>query len=267
MMNRASAGRTHAESHTFGGQIGRSVFSYSDAPGFTIGGGVNPERKARRTRSFHQRLQRIHEAIQRHIDASDISGAVTLVSRKGRIAHFEAHGLMDIDSKKPMSKDAIFRIASMSKPITGVAIMMLMEEGKIRLTDPVSKFIPEFKGYEGRGSRRLEPAAGRAPAPSPSSIQFRRTAKSRYGICCRMFPVWSAAAISASEAAKIVRKPTDTLADYIPRLGATPLDFQPGSRWSYSPRAGSTRWGVSWRSSPDRPSINSCGSAFSTRWG
>src|SRR5271155_2148132 len=62
-----------------------------------------------------QRLQRIHESMQRHIDAGDISGAVTLVARRGRIAHFEAHGLMDIDSKKPMQKDAIFRLASMSK--------------------------------------------------------------------------------------------------------------------------------------------------------
>src|SRR5580704_9021600 len=95
-----------------------------------------------------ERLQRIHETIQRHIDAGDISGAVTLVARRGRIAHLEAHGLMDIDSKKPMQKDAIFRLASMSKPITGVAILMLMEEGKIRLTDPVSKFIPEFKGMK-----------------------------------------------------------------------------------------------------------------------
>jgi CubicO group peptidase (beta-lactamase class C family) len=73
-----------------------------------------------------ERLQRIHETMQRHIDAGDISGAVTLVARRGRIAHFETHGLMDIDSKKPMQKDAIFRLASMSKPITGVAILMLI---------------------------------------------------------------------------------------------------------------------------------------------
>src|SRR5580704_4548868 len=92
-----------------------------------------------------ERLQRIHEAVARHIDAHDISGAVTVVSRKGRLAHFEAHGLMDIDSNKAMSKDSMFWIASMSKPITGVAILMLVEEGKVRLTDPISKFIPEFR--------------------------------------------------------------------------------------------------------------------------
>ena len=61
---------------------------------------------------------------------------MTLVARNGRIAHFEAQGLMDLDSKKPMQKDAIFRIMSMTKPVVGVAVMMLVEEGKIRLTDP-----------------------------------------------------------------------------------------------------------------------------------
>ena len=92
-----------------------------------------------------ERLQRVGELIKTYIDSGQISGAVTMVSRKGRIAHFEAQGLMDIDAQAPMRKDAIFRMASMSKPVTGVAILMLMEEGKLRLTDPVSRFIPEFK--------------------------------------------------------------------------------------------------------------------------
>jgi len=95
-----------------------------------------------------ERLQRIHETVQRHIDAHDISGAVTVVARKGRLAHLEAHGLMDTSTKRAMSKDALFWIASMTKPITGTAVLMLMEEGKIRLTDPVSKFIPEFRGMK-----------------------------------------------------------------------------------------------------------------------
>src|SRR6059036_1886782 len=95
-----------------------------------------------------ERLARVHETVQRHIDAHDISGAVTVVARKGRIAHLEAHGVMDLDSKKPMAKNALFWIASMSKPITGVAILMPMEEGKVRLNDPVSKFVPEFRGMK-----------------------------------------------------------------------------------------------------------------------
>src|SRR6516162_5924404 len=92
-----------------------------------------------------ERLARIQQTVKRHIDAHDIAGAVTLVARRGRIAQFEAYGLADLDSRKPMSKDSLFWIASISKPITGVAILMLLEEGKVRLTDPVSKFIPEFK--------------------------------------------------------------------------------------------------------------------------
>ena len=91
------------------------------------------------------RLQRINEVIQRAIHEQDISGAVTIVSRRGRIAHFEAQGLMDIESGRPMAKDAIFAIASMTKPVTGVAILMLVEEGKVRLSDPVSRFVPEFR--------------------------------------------------------------------------------------------------------------------------
>ena len=92
-----------------------------------------------------QRLQRIHELMQRHIDAGNISGSVTLVARNGRIAHLEAQGLMDIETKKPMATDAMFRIMSMTKPVVGVAVLMLVDEGKVRLNDPVSKFIPEFK--------------------------------------------------------------------------------------------------------------------------
>src|SRR4030095_8249613 len=90
-------------------------------------------------------LQRIDELIQRHIDAGTFSGAVTLVARQGRIARLEAQGLMDIESRKQRQKDAIFRIMSMTKPVVGTSIMMMIEEGKVRLTDPVSKFIPEMK--------------------------------------------------------------------------------------------------------------------------
>ena len=70
---------------------------------------------------------------------------MTLVARDGRVVHFEAHGLRDIESRAPMTTDTIFRIASMTKPITGVAVLMMVEQGKIRLGDPLSGFIPEFK--------------------------------------------------------------------------------------------------------------------------
>src|SRR5688572_24741172 len=83
-----------------------------------------------------ERLARIKEAVQRQIDAGAVPGAVTLVARRGKIVHFEAHGLNDVEARKAMPKDAIFRLASMSKPITAVAVMMMIEEGKVRLSDP-----------------------------------------------------------------------------------------------------------------------------------
>src|SRR5436305_13742137 len=70
-----------------------------------------------------ERLQRIHEMIMRHVEAQDISGAVTMVARRGRVAHYEAHGLMDIESKRPMVKSALFRLASSSKPVTARAVL------------------------------------------------------------------------------------------------------------------------------------------------
>ena len=178
-----------------------------------------------------ERLQRIHQMVQRYIDSGDITGAVTLVARKGRIAHFETQGVMDFDTRKPMAKDAIFRIASMSKPVTGVAIMMLVEEGKIRLTDPVSKFIPEFRGIK----VAVAQSGGVAPpqfytVPAEREITIRDLLTHVSGLV--------SGPISTAEAAKVARTPKETLADYIPRLGTTPLEFQPGSRWRYSPLAG-----------------------------
>ena len=90
------------------------------------------------------RLKHVAELVQRHIDAGSFSGAVTLVARNGRIAYYEAAGSMDLEAKKPMAKDAMFRIMSMTKPVIGVATMMMIEEGKVRLQDPISKFIPEW---------------------------------------------------------------------------------------------------------------------------
>ena len=140
-----------------------------------------------------ERLARIHEAVQRHIDAGSVSGAVTLVARHGKIAHLEAHGLMDVESKRAMPKDGVFRLASMSKPITAVAVMMMVEEGKVRLNDPVSRFIPEFKsmkvavakpGARGGGAARLAQVVpvGEVVRPQRSTSCPRR-ARSRFAIC------------------------------------------------------------------------------------
>lgn len=180
-----------------------------------------------------ERLQRINEVIKRYIDSHQISGAVTLVARKGHIAHYEAQGLMDIETKTPIRKDALFRMASSTKPVASVAIMMLMEEGKIRLSDPVSKFIPEFKNQQvavAKTSATGEQEFITVPASREITVRDLLTHTSGLG--------------SGGSGGKVItqlmsaRKPTDTLADFIPRLGSAPLDFQPGALWRYSGLAG-----------------------------
>src|ERR1700761_4773511 len=95
-----------------------------------------------------ERLQRIHSMVQRHIDLGDISGAVMLVARHGQLAYIDIQGTMDIETKKPMTRDTLFRMASMTKPVIGTSVMMMLEEGKIQLGDPVSKYIPAFKNMK-----------------------------------------------------------------------------------------------------------------------
>jgi len=196
-----------------------------------------PDTKPEDVGLSRERLQRIHETVQKHIDSHDISGAVTLVMRKGRIAHLDAHGSMDLDSKKPMAKDSVFRIWSMSKPVTGVAILMLMEEGKLRLNDPVSQFIPQFKGAKvAVMHERPAPPAGSPAAPA----QFYSVPATReitiQDLLTHVSGLGSGPASSA-EIRRIGERPGKSLAEYIPLLGATALDFQPGSRWTYSPLA------------------------------
>ena len=91
-----------------------------------------------------KRLERINTTMQRYVDQKMLAGIVTLVARRGKVVHFEKLGYQDIATSKPIELDTIFRIYSMTKPITSVALMMLFEQGLVRLTDPVAKFIPEF---------------------------------------------------------------------------------------------------------------------------
>src|SRR5438874_13662032 len=108
-----------------------------------------------------ERLGRIGKVFQREVDAKKLPGAVALVARKGRIVYFEALGARDPRSGAPMSRDAIFRMYSMTKPFASVAAMMLAEEGKIVLTDPVSKYLPAFAKMQVSVSKP-DPATGKA---------------------------------------------------------------------------------------------------------
>ncbi len=179
-----------------------------------------------------ERLQRIHAMIQRHIDAGEITGAVTLVARHGQLAWVDAQGVQDLDTKAPMKRDSLFRMASMTKPVIGTAMMMLMEEGKLSVTDRVSKFIPEFKDMKvgilqspgGRGPNAAPPKYYTVPADRELIIKDLLTHTS--GLV--------AGPMGQAAIAPMRRKPEDTLETFIPRVAQTPLEFQPGTRWMYS---------------------------------
>jgi CubicO group peptidase (beta-lactamase class C family) len=135
-----------------------------------------------------ERLKRVTDAFQSEVDKGAIPGAVVLIARNGKIAYFGAFGFRNRENKEPMKTDAIFRIASMSKPITSVAVMMLVEEGKIQLLDPVSRYLPEFKGVQ-VGVEKLNTTTGNSeligePPRQEMTIQdlLRHTSGLTYGI-------------------------------------------------------------------------------------
>jgi CubicO group peptidase (beta-lactamase class C family) len=178
-----------------------------------------------------ERLRRVQDAVQREIENGTISGAVSLVARDGRVVHFEAQGVRDIESRAPMTKDTIFRIASMTKPVTAVAVLMMVEQNKIRLDDQVSRFIPAFKNM------KVAPPqpAGQPPVPAvPASREM--TIRDLLTHTAGLLTASGAAAQRPARPWPLA--PADTLASYIPRLAGVALDFQPGTRWSYSPLAG-----------------------------
>jgi CubicO group peptidase (beta-lactamase class C family) len=194
-----------------------------------------------------ERLKRAAEVVQRYIDSHSVAGAVTLVARRGKLAYFEAQGLADLEANRPMAKDSIFRLASMSKPITGIAVMMLVEEGKVRLSDPVSKFIPEFKHLDKVAVAKPDvspPGGGRgrpggAGLGAAEAVAFDVVSATRE-ITIRDLLTHGSGLVSGGLGAATAptRTPTDTLATFIPKLASVPLDFQPGTLWRYSGQAG-----------------------------
>ena len=181
-----------------------------------------------------EKLKRVHDVIQAHIDAKDFAGAVTLVMRRGKVVHFEAHGLMDLESNKPMQTETLFRMASMTKPITAVAVLTLMEEGKLLLSDPVSKFIPEFKNpkvavWNLPGDPK---GAGYRLVPADREITLKDLLTHTSGLA-------NAGEGPAGEFFRRASLPRGgSLAERVKRLASLPLNFQPGTQWEYSPGTG-----------------------------
>ena len=177
-----------------------------------------------------ERLERIAGTVQRSIDDKRIAGAVTLVARRGHVAWFKAQGMADREAGKPMRPDTMFRICSMTKPITSLAVMMLYEEGHFLLDDPVSKYLPEFKNPK----VLVKPASG-APytIPATREITIRDLLRHTSGITYHwnedLGPMYRDAKVASG------LLPYDgTIEDSTKRLAGLPLLFNPGEKFEYS---------------------------------
>ena len=167
-----------------------------------------------------QRLDRLRAQTKADIESKRIPGAVLLITRNGKIAMHEAFGFQVRSSAKPMKKDSIFRIASMSKPITSVAIMILAEEGKIDIGAPVAQYLPEFKDVK-VGTEHFAPKR-------PMTVQdlLRHTSGLTYGIfgTSAVDELYMSSGIFAAS----------SLSDMVSRIAKLPLAHQPGEVWEYS---------------------------------
>jgi CubicO group peptidase (beta-lactamase class C family) len=181
-----------------------------------------------------ERLRRIKPLIEDHIAAKDLSGAVTLVSRNGKVVHFEAHGLADIESNRPMQTDTLFRMASMTKPLTAVSILMLMEQGKLLTSDPVSKYIAEFHNPKvAVWNLPNDPrGAGSQLVPASREITIRDLLTHTSGLANG----FEGPAGDYVRRANLARG--GSLDERVRRVAGMPLNFQPGSQWEYSPGTG-----------------------------
>ncbi len=180
-----------------------------------------------------ERLARISATLAADIEAKKIPGVIILVVRHGKVVLYDALGKLDPAGDAPMTKDAIFRIYSMSKPITTVTAMMLVEEGKLKLDDPVSKYIPSFAKMQ-VGVEKADPAGGKptlelVPARRPITIQdlMRHTSGITYGFFGSSLVKTQYAEAGLSDS----KLNNEEIADKIARL---PLAFQPGTTWDYS---------------------------------
>lgn len=173
------------------------------------------------------RLQQMDAHFRRYVDAGSIAGVVTHVVRHGQLVHQDAYGMADLEAQRPMTPDTLFYVYSMTKPITSVALLMLYEEGRFQLTDPIARYLPELaelKLYTGEttgGGMQLD-----TPARQPTVQDvFRHTAGFLYG------PAGNRSIDAAYREANLLG---GTLAGLTRKLGTLPLAYEPGTQWVYS---------------------------------
>jgi CubicO group peptidase (beta-lactamase class C family) len=177
------------------------------------------------------RLARIGEHFQRYVDAGKLAGTLTLIARRGKIAYLESQGHLEIDRGRPMTPDAVFRIYSMTKPITSVGLMMLYEQGRFQLDDPVHRFIPSWRDLQVYVSGN-HPAFKTAPVERPMTVRdlLSHTSGLTYGFMERTNVDAAYRKLGVAERTK----PGYTLRDMVDTLAELPLEFSPGTRWNYS---------------------------------
>ena len=152
------------------------------------------------------KLSGVGAAMEKMIAGHEIAGAVTVVVSRDKVLHFETSGLADVAAKRPMTPDTLFWIASMTKPVTGVAILMLQDEGKLAVTDPVARYVPEF-------------AALKTPSGKPANLTLLQMLTHTSGL---------------GEASGPAAQQARTLADLVPVWLAAPMQYEPGDRWKYT---------------------------------
>ena len=179
-----------------------------------------------------QKLEAIPAALKKAVEKKQVAGASALIARNGQIVHRTTVGLQDIEANKPISEDTLFRIASMSKPITSVAVMILVDDGKLKTTDPLSKFVPEFKEMKVLVPSKDGKSYELVDAKREITIHDLLTHSS--GITYRLInkPFVANMYIKAGVSDGLSETP-GTMADNVKKLAKMPLVCQPGSAWEY----------------------------------
>ena len=171
------------------------------------------------------KLERAKAVIKDMVAKKQTAGVVALVARRGKVVALDATGMMDIEAGKPMQTDTIFRIYSMSKPITTVAAAILWEEGRFQLDDPVSKYLPEFKHL------RVFAGSGKDPLPLKREVTIRDLMRHTSGLTYGLF---SETPVDKIYREKNVLNRGSSLAEMVAKLGKIPLLYQPGTHFHYS---------------------------------
>ena len=181
-----------------------------------------------------ERLERVDRVMKDYVDRGRVAGVVTLIARHGKVAHLQSYGRLDIEKNAPMQKDSIFRIASMSKAVTSIAALILLEEGRLLLSDPVSKFIPAYKST----TVAVPPPAGAAPnspvaiVPAKREITIRDLLTHTSGVSYGAGPT-EAQYKAANLWMWYFADKDEPILPVIERLASLPFDAQPGEKYIY----------------------------------